>query len=135
MMNGGTPGFTAVFAGLLVGRRTTGPQLLGVAVGFVGIVLVSLPSLGEGSSEATGVGLVVLATVYYGVALNLVAPLQARYGSRPVMARTLALATLWTMPLGVAGLSASETEHPRADARPAGKEGVSPWDSRWSPSH
>src|SRR3546814_6361970 len=76
MMNGGTPGFTAVFAGLLVGRRTTGPQLLGVAVGFVGIVLVSLPSLGEGSSEATGVGLVVLATVCYGVALNLVAPLQ-----------------------------------------------------------
>src|SRR3546814_408360 len=110
MLNGSTPVFTALFAVLLFGRRTTGPQLLGVAVGFVGIVLVSLPSLGEGSSEATGVGLVVLATVCYGVALNLVAPLQARYGSRPVMARMLALATLWTMPLGVAGLSASELE-------------------------
>src|SRR3546814_18773907 len=67
-------------------------------------------SLGEGSSEATGVGLGVLATVCYGVALNLVAPLQARYGSRPVMARMLALATLWTLPLGVVGLPASELE-------------------------
>src|SRR3546814_16657060 len=100
MLNGSTPVFTALFAVLLFGRRTTGPQLLGVAVGFVGIVLVSLPRLGEGSSEATGVGLAVLATVCSVVALNLVAPLQALYGSRTLMESLMALAPLRTLPLG-----------------------------------
>ena len=45
------------------------------------MVLISLPSLSEGSSQALGVGLVLLATLCYGLATNLAAPLQARYGS------------------------------------------------------
>jgi drug/metabolite transporter (DMT)-like permease len=110
LLNGSTPTFTALFAALFFGRRTSGPQLLGVAVGFAGIVLISLPSLGEGSSAASGVALVVLATACYGLAANLAAPLQARYGSRPVMARMLALGTLWTLPFGLASVPSSELE-------------------------
>ncbi len=107
LLNGATPMFVALFAALFFGRRTTGPQLVGLAVGFAGIVLISAPSLREGSNEATGVGLVLLATVCYGLATNLVVPLQTRYGSRVVMARMLALATIWTLPLGVLGLARS----------------------------
>jgi len=110
LLNGATPVFTAVFAFLFFNRRTTGPQLLGVGVGFVGIVLISLPSLGEGSSAAFGVGLVVLATLCYGIATNLAAPLQGRYGSRPLMARVLALGTLWTLPFGLVSLPSSDAE-------------------------
>lgn len=110
LLNGATPVFTALFAALFFGRRTTGPQLLGVAVGFAGIVLISLPSLGEGSSEAGGVGFVVLATLCYGLAINIAAPLQARYGSRPLMARMLALATVWTLPFGLASVPSSDVE-------------------------
>jgi len=110
LLNGATPMFAALFAATLFGRRTTGPQLLGVFVGFVGIVLISLPSLGEGSTEALGVGLVLLATVCYGLATNLVAPLQGRYGSQAVMGKMLALATLWTLPFGIAGLGGSRFE-------------------------
>jgi drug/metabolite transporter (DMT)-like permease len=110
LLNGATPMFTAAFAALFFGRRTTGPQLAGVGVGFVGIILISAPSLGEGSTQATGVGLVLLATLCYGVATNLVVPLQLRYGSRAVMGRMLALATLWTLPFGLAGLSESRAE-------------------------
>jgi drug/metabolite transporter (DMT)-like permease len=110
LLNGATPMFTAMFAALFFGRRTTGPQLAGVGVGFIGIVLISAPSLGEGSTQATGVGLVLLATLCYGVATNLVVPLQVRYGSRAVMGRMLALATIWTLPLGLAGLSDSRLE-------------------------
>lgn len=110
LLNGATPTFTALFAALFFGRRTTGPQLLGVGVGFVGIVLISAPSLGEGSTQAAGVGLVLLATVCYGIATNLVGPLQMKYGSRGVMARMLALATIWTLPYGLASLDGSSVE-------------------------
>ena len=43
----------------------------------------------------------------YGVALNIAAPLQQRYGALPVMARMLALASLWTAPYGLVGLADS----------------------------
>lgn len=107
LLNGATPTFTALFAALFFGRRTTGPQLLGVGVGLLGLVLISAPSLGEGSTQATGVGLVLLATVCYGIATNLVGPLQLRYGSRAVMGQMLALATIWTLPFGLASVPRS----------------------------
>jgi drug/metabolite transporter (DMT)-like permease len=107
LLNGGTPTFTALFGLALFGRRTNGPQLLGLGVGLVGVVLISLPSITEGASEALGVAMVVVATLGYGLSINLAAPLQARYGSRPVMARMLALATLWTAPFGLYGLPES----------------------------
>lgn len=110
LLNGATPMFVALFAVLLFGRRTSGPQLLGVGVGFVGVLLISAPSLGEGSTQAAGVGLVLLATLCYGIATNLVVPLQLTYGSRAVMGRMLALATIWTLPLGLMGLRDSHVE-------------------------
>lgn len=110
LLNGATPMFTAGFALTLFGRRTNGPQLVGLGVGFLGVVLISLPSFEEGSSQAAGVAMVLLATLGYGLSINLAAPLQARYGSRPVVARMLALATLWTAPFGLVGLRSSEVE-------------------------
>lgn len=110
LLNGATPMFAALFAALLFSRRTSGAQLLGVFVGFAGIVLISLPSLGEGSTQAAGVALVLLATLCYGVATNIVAPLQGRYGSRAVMSRMLALATIWTLPYGLLSMGDSSFE-------------------------
>jgi drug/metabolite transporter (DMT)-like permease len=101
LLNGGTPIFAAIFAVVLFRDRTRGPQLLGIAIGFVGVVLVSLPSIGDGSSEALGVAMVVAATVCYGLAVTIAAPLQRRYGSVDLMAKVLALATLWTAPYGL----------------------------------
>ena len=98
LLNGGTPIFAAIFAMALLGQATRGAQLLGIAVGFVGVVFVSLPSIGEGSSETFGVALVVLATVCYGFAITLAGPMQQRYGSVNLMAKVLALATIWTVP-------------------------------------
>jgi drug/metabolite transporter (DMT)-like permease len=110
LLNGATPIFTAIVATLLVRRPPRGAQLLGIAVGFVGVIMISLPSINDGSSAAFGVALVILATVCYGFSLNIAAPLQVRYGSVGLMARTLALATIWTAPLGVFGLSESTWE-------------------------
>ena len=104
LLNGAMPLFTALFAAVFFGTRTRGGQLAGVGIGFVGVVAISIPSATEGGTEAWSVALVLLATVCYGLAINIAAPLQARYGSRPLMARMLALATLWTLPYGLVGL-------------------------------
>ena len=101
LLNGATPIFAATVAAVLLRQRATGPLLLGIVVGFAGIVLISLPSIGDGASEARGVFLVLGATVCYGFAVNLAAPLQQRYGSLPLMSRMLALATFWTLPYGL----------------------------------
>lgn len=110
LLNGAMPIFTALFGALFFADRTSGLQLAGVATGFVGVTAISIPSAGDGGSEAWGVALVVLATVCYGLAIHIAAPLQARYGSRPLMARMLLLATLWTLPFGLSGLSSSSVE-------------------------
>ncbi|MGB0112962.1 MAG: DMT family transporter, partial [Ilumatobacteraceae bacterium] len=110
LLNGGTPIFAAVFAAVALHQPTRGAQLLGIAAGFVGVVLVSLPSIGEGSSETFSVVLIVLATMCYGVAVNLAGPLQQRYGSVNLMAKTLALATIWTAPYGLWQVGDAEWE-------------------------
>jgi drug/metabolite transporter (DMT)-like permease len=101
LLNGATPIFAATVAAVLLRQWASGPLLLGIIVGFLGIVLISLPSIGDGASEARGVVLVLSATVCYGFAINLAAPLQQRYGSLPLMSRMLALATVWTLPYGL----------------------------------
>ncbi len=110
LLNGAMPIFAAGFGALFFGTRTSGAQLLGVGIGFVGVIGISLPSVGEGGTQAWGVALVLLAVLCYGLAINLAAPLQARYGSRALMARMLALATIWTAPFGLAGISSSSVE-------------------------
>jgi drug/metabolite transporter (DMT)-like permease len=107
LLNGATPLFTGIFAALLFDRRPRGPQAWGIAVGFVGVALISIGSGAEGGGSAVGVVMVLTATVCYGLATNLAAPLQHKYGSVPVMAKMLALATIWTAPFGLVGLAGS----------------------------
>jgi drug/metabolite transporter (DMT)-like permease len=107
MLNGSTPIFTALLATVLL-RSLPGPlQIAGLVVGFVGILAIALPSAGTGTTAAIGVVLVVLATVCYAVSLNLVTPLQQKYGSLPLMARILSVATLMVAPFGLVGLGDS----------------------------
>lgn len=101
LLNGATPIFVAIVAALFLRQIPTGLLLFGIVVGFVGILFISLPSIGDGTSEARGVLLVLAATVCYGFAINIAAPLQQRYGSLPLMTRMLALATIWTLPYGL----------------------------------
>jgi drug/metabolite transporter (DMT)-like permease len=104
LLNGATPIFSGIIGGLFFNRVPRGPQRMGIAVGFAGITLVSLGSSRQGSTAVWGVVMVLAATLCYGVATNLAASIQQRYGSIPVMAKMLGLATLWTTPFGVYGL-------------------------------
>ena len=81
-------------------------QAAGIALGLAGTVTIGLPAARGSSAEAWGV-LLVVATVFYGVAMNLAVPLQQRYGAPAVMMRALAVATAATAPFGLAGLAGS----------------------------
>jgi len=80
LLNGATPIFVTLIAARFLGQRTRGAQLLGIAVGFIGIVLTSTPSIGNGSSQAWGILMILGATVLYGFSMNIAPPLQQRYG-------------------------------------------------------
>lgn len=110
LLNGATPIFVALVATIILGKAPRGSQLTGILIGFVGVVLISAPSLNEGSTQALGVALVLAATVCYGFAMNLAAPLQQKYGSVLVMRTMLWMATIWTLPYGLWGLRDSTFE-------------------------
>ncbi|MEZ5177816.1 MAG: DMT family transporter [Acidimicrobiales bacterium] len=107
MLNGSMPLFSAAVASILLRRLPGRNQLIGLAVGFAGVVAISLPSLRGGSHTALGAGLVVLAMSSYGFATNLVVPLQQRYGTIPVIWRAQAVALVLTAPFGLVGLGGS----------------------------
>jgi drug/metabolite transporter (DMT)-like permease len=104
ILNAGMPLTTAAWATLLL-RRAPGPrQLVGLAVGFLGVVVVFLPQAAESRTNALGSALVVLAVLLYGLAANVAVPLQQRYGSLPVLWRTQLAALVLVLPFGLVSL-------------------------------
>jgi drug/metabolite transporter (DMT)-like permease len=107
MLNGALPLFAAAISALLL-RRAPGPsQLKGLAVGFVGVVLISVPSLQGGSRLVLGTVLVFVALVSYAISGNVVVPLQQRYGAIGVIARAQVVALVASIPYTVVGLGES----------------------------
>lgn len=103
MINGAAPLFTALVA-LAWWRRAPGGRLiLGLVVGFVGVVLIGLPNV-EGSASLTGILLVLLASLLYGVAFNLSGHLQVRNGALAVLWRAQLVALVAVAPFGLPGL-------------------------------
>lgn len=104
MLNGATPLFVAVVASVIARRLPPGGQIFGLAIGFLGVVFIALPSIRESSSSSFGVFLILGALVMYGFALNVAAPLQQLFGALPVLFRAEIVAVLFLAPLGVYSL-------------------------------
>ncbi len=110
MLNGALPLFSAGIAAILLQRLPGVRQRWGIAIGFMGIVAIALPTIEGGSRTALGVSLVIVAMMSYGVAGNLVVPLQQRYGSLAVIWRAQSVALVLTAPYAVTGLGDSRFE-------------------------
>lgn len=110
MLNGSTPIFAAIAAGVIARRPPRRTRVVGLLVGLAGVVLISVGQGGEGDNAWLGIVMVLGASACYGVAANVAVPLQRRYGSLPLMARMLALAALWTLPGGLVSIGASTGE-------------------------
>ena len=107
MLNAAAPLFIALI-GVVAFRRRPGPrQLVGLLVGFAGVVVVSWPAIVGAHASALGVSLVLLATLCYGFAGNLASPLQVRNGALPVVLRAALVALAVMTPLGLRGIADS----------------------------
>ena len=107
LINGTTPIFAAVVASILLRTLPGRLQRVGLLMGLAGIVLIALPSLKAGSSEAIGILLALVAAAAYGVSINISIPLVQKYGSLPVMSRVIWAAVPMVLPYGIYGLTQS----------------------------
>jgi drug/metabolite transporter (DMT)-like permease len=107
MLNSGMPLMTVMIAWAVYSTSTGPRRLVGVVVGFMGIALIGIPEASTAGTNAIGVALVLVAVTSYGFAVNITGPLQARYGSLPVIAGALRFATVMTLPYGIASVPGS----------------------------
>lgn len=106
MVNGATPLFTAAVATVWLRRAPDRGLVVGLAVGFIGVLVLGLPNV-DGRASAVGVLLVLLAVLLYGVAFNLTGVLQSRNGALAVILRAELVALVVLAPFGVPGLARS----------------------------
>ncbi len=114
MINGAMPLFAALFASLFLRRLPGSLQALGLLVGFAGVVLVSLSSAGGAGGTVLGTALALVATVLYGLAANIMVPLQQKYGALPVIVRAQLVALAAVLPFGIAAVPDSRWAWPSA---------------------
>lgn len=107
MLNGAVPLFAAGIAALLL-RRLPGPkQLVGLTVGVLGLILIGLPAFQQGSNSTSGVLLILVALVSYGISINLTVPLTQKYGPLPILWRAQFVALVMSTPGAALGLRTS----------------------------
>jgi drug/metabolite transporter (DMT)-like permease len=114
MLNGAVPIAAAAWATLLLKRLPGWRQLVGIGVGFVGVVAISAPEVVDSSATALGTMLVVGAVALYGLSTNLVVPLQQKYGSLPVLFNAQLAALVIVVPFGLAQIPGSTWAWPSA---------------------
>lgn len=101
MINGAMPIFAAAWSAYLLRRLPGWRQMLGIGIGFLGIVLVFLPELQASADTALGALVALFAVTFYGLATNLAVPLQQKYGAAPVVLRAQMVALLLVLPFGL----------------------------------
>lgn len=104
MLNAAVPLATASIAFLLGVRSLRRVHVVGLVLGFAGVVMLSVPSSTGSGSAATGVLLVLLAVLGYALTGNVLVPLQQKYGALPVIYRAQALGVLLVAPFGLSNL-------------------------------
>ena len=108
MLTSVAPLMSLAVASIMLRRLPGAFQAVGITLGFGGIVLMTLPSLGGADAAPTGVALVLLAVLGYGISGNLLVPLQQRYGGPAVTLWALIGSSVLLLPFGIAGWGDSE---------------------------
>jgi drug/metabolite transporter (DMT)-like permease len=101
MLNGAVPITSAIWATLILSRLPGWRQMLGIGIGFLGVMAISLPEVVDSSATALGTFLVIVAVVLYGLATNVAVPLQQKYGALPVLFRAQLVALVLVIPYGL----------------------------------
>jgi drug/metabolite transporter (DMT)-like permease len=115
-INGSMPLFSAVLAALFLRRAPRPRQVTGLALGFAGVLLVTLSEATGLGGSPPGIALLVFSTMLYALAFNLAVPLTQRYGALPVLLRAELVAIVLVLPPGLWGLTRSEWDWTAAGA-------------------
>jgi len=108
MITGSQPLMVAAMAAVLLRRRPRQAAAGGLAVGFVGVLLVvSASTKGAKSASVGGTVLILVAVACYALATNLAVPLQQRYGALAVIGRAQLVAFVLLLVPGVVALAQS----------------------------
>jgi len=108
MITSGTPILSLVVASLMMRKRPGRSQVVGISIGFLGILLMMYPSLVGAHAEPVGVALVFAGTVGYAFNGNLIVPLQQKYGGPAVILRALIVSSVLLSPVALIGAGDSE---------------------------
>ncbi len=107
MLNSAMPILTVLVGLTMFKIPTASKQLLGVATGLGGLVLIGIPEITTDGTNALGVLLVVLAVLSYAVAVHIAGPLQRKYGAIPIVRWALLFAVVLSAPYGIIGATDS----------------------------
>ena len=107
MINSATPIAVLAVGAVLSGRLPERNQTTGIGIGLLGVTAISWPSLAGGDSGPSGVALLMLGVLGYGIANNMVVAPQQQVGAVPVMARALTMASVALVPLAITGVGNS----------------------------
>ena len=105
MMNGALPVAVIVVTSVWIRTKPSAQRIVAVLVGFLGIVLIAVPSINDGTSaDAKGIFYLLAALMCYAVALNIARPLQTIYSPATLMLRVVSISTVLSAPLGLYAL-------------------------------
>ena len=108
MMNGALPIVVAVVTAIWTWKMPSNRRILAIAVGFVGIVLIAVPSIeSDEAASSHGIGFLLLALLSYAVSTNLARPLQAKYNPASLMLHVEIVGCVLSFPYGIYGISQS----------------------------
>jgi len=108
MLTSAAPLMSLTVASILLRRMPGAAQATGITLGFIGIVLMTIPSLQGADAAPAGVVMVLVAIVGYGISGNLLVPLQQRYGGPAVTLWALVVSSVMLLPIGIATWSESD---------------------------
>lgn len=98
-------GLLILLVAIIMSRKAPGRvQVVGLIVGFIGGVVLSVPNVTGADAEPLGVFLVICAISCYAISSNITPPLVQEYGGPAVMARALWMSTILLLPYGIYGL-------------------------------
>lgn len=108
MVTAATPILSLIVAAMLLRSLPGRAQVVGIILGFIGIFMMTLPSLAGSEANPVGVGLVFMATIGYAISGNLLVPLQQRYGGPAVTMWALVVSTVVLLPFAAVAVDESE---------------------------
>ncbi len=99
MLVSSVPTATVVIAAILTRVAPSRRRIFGLVVGTCGVILLVSPALGDASAKPSGIVMVLIAVLGYGLSASLYVPLQQKYGAVPVATWALAVGAVLLTPL------------------------------------